>query len=247
MRFAFQIVLYAVGLPLQVLVISALWRGRARQYPGVFLYILADFLTTVLEIWPSLSSRNATSKATIQTFAQLYWWDERIIQALIFVMVISLVYTATANMRPRRILLFGIIGGTLAFAAITFFIHVDPQPGVPIGKWMTPWTRDLSFGAAILDLGLWATLIANRQRNYRLLMVSGALGVQFTGEAIAQALRDLSPFLRDNVATYLVPLPNLICLYIWWQAFRTRADKPSEARLQAEVASERARAHRSAH
>jgi hypothetical protein len=148
-------------------------------------------------------------------------------------------------MRPRRTLLFGIIGGTLAFAAITFFIHVDSQPGVPIGKWMTPWTRDLSFGAAILDLGLWATLIANRQRNYRLLMVSGALGVQFTGEAIAQALRDLSPFLRD-VATFLVPLPNLICLYIWWQAFRSTAERPSATPLPAELAAEKARAHRSA-
>jgi len=245
MRFAFQVVLYALSLPIQVLVISALWRGPARQYPGVFLYIIADFLTTLLEIWPSLSSRNTTSTATIQTFAQLYWWDERIIQALIFVMVISLVYTATAHMRPRRILLLGIIGGTLAFAAITFFIHVDSQPGVPIGKWMTPWTRDLSFGAAVLDLGLWATLIANRQRNYRLLMVSGALGVQFTGEAIAQALRDLSPFLRDHVASYLVPLPNLICLYIWWQAFRTTAEKPSAARIPTEMGSEKARAHRS--
>src|SRR5262252_7859363 len=98
MRFAFQVVLYALSLPIQVLVISALWRGPARQYPGVFLYIIADFLTTLLEIWPSLSSRNTTSTATIQTFAQLYWWDERIIQALIFVMVISLVYKATAHM-----------------------------------------------------------------------------------------------------------------------------------------------------
>jgi hypothetical protein len=246
MRFALQIVLYAIGLPLQVLVISALWRGPFRQYPGVFVYVLADFLTTVLEIWPSLMSSN-TKGAAVQTFAQLYWLDERILQGLVFVMVISLVYTATAHMRPRRILLFGIIGGTLGFAAITFLIHRDTQPGVLIGKWMTPWTRDLNFCAAVLDLGLWATLIANRERNYTLLMVSGALGVQFTGDAIAQAMRDLNPTLRDYVATYLVPLPNLTCLYIWWQAFRTAADKARRPQaVPSELSAEKARAHRSA-
>lgn len=245
MRFAFQIIFYAVGLPLQIAIITALWRGPARQYPGVFLYVLTDFLTTVLEIWPSLSSRSATPEA-IQTFARLYWWDERIIQALVFVMVISLVYTATSHLRPRRTLLIGIIGGTLAFAAITFFVHFDPQPGIRIGKWMTPWTRDLNFCAAILDLGLWATLIANRERNYRLMMISGALGVQFTGDAIAQALVDLSPFIREYAAAYVVPLPNLICLYIWWQAFRTTSDKPTRVKhFQPEARTERARIHRS--
>jgi hypothetical protein len=245
MRFAFQIIFYAVGLPLQIAIVLALWRGPARQYPGVFLYVLTDFLTTVLEIWPSLSSRSATPEV-IQTFAKLYWWDERVIQALIFVMVISLVYTATSRLRPRRILLVGIIGATVAFAAVTFFVHWDPHPDVRIGKWMTPWTRDLNFCAAILDLGLWAALIANRERNYRLLMISGALGVQFTGNAIAQALVDLSPFLRDHTAAYLVPLPNLVCLYIWWQAFRHPADQARPKRFQPAAGPEKVRIHRSA-
>jgi hypothetical protein len=111
---------------------------------------------------------------------------------------------------------------------------------------MTPWTRDLNFCAAILDLGLWATLIANRERNYRLLMISGALGVQFTGNAIAQALVDLSPFLRDHAAAYLVPLPNLVCLYIWWQAFRHPADQARPKRFQPEAGPEKVRIHRSA-
>ena len=41
---------------------------------------------------------------------------------------------------------------------------------------MTPWTRDLNFGAAILDLGLWALLIGSRQKDRKLLLVTGALG-----------------------------------------------------------------------
>src|SRR5206468_4106297 len=123
-------------------------------------------------------------------------WDERILHVLMFVMVISLVYGATAYLRPRRILLAGIILATLTFATITFFVHFDPDPNVRIGKWMTPLTRDLNFCAAILDLSLWAVLISRRERDYRLMMISGALGIQFTGQAIFQALREVSPFMR---------------------------------------------------
>jgi hypothetical protein len=235
MQLAFQVLLYVVGLPLQLMVIAALLRGPGRQYPFLFLYAIADFLTTVLEIRPSLTIDSATPE-TLRSFANLYWWDERLLQCLVFLMVISLVYKSSAQYRPRRVLLTGIIVGTVAFAAITFFIHFNPDPAVAPGKWMTPWTRDMNFCAAILDLGLWATLIAAREKDYRLLMVSGALGLQFTGEAISQSLRGMSQQVQD-VAAYIVPLPNLACLYIWWQAFRSApVNSKSGGRPQPETA-----------
>ena len=52
---------------------------------------------------------------------------------------------------------------------------------------MTPWTRDLNFCSAILDLALWALLIAAREKDHRLLLLSGGLGIQFTGEAIGES------------------------------------------------------------
>ena len=50
MRFALQVAGYAVGLPLEVLIIAALLRGGYRRFPFVFIYTVIDFLTTVLEI-----------------------------------------------------------------------------------------------------------------------------------------------------------------------------------------------------
>ena len=84
---------------------------------------------------------------------------------------------------------------------------------------MTPWIRDLDFGAAILALGLWAVLLNSREKDYRILMVAGGLGIQFTGGAIGQAGRDLSHSLWVVMGD-LTYLTNLMCLYIWWQAFR---------------------------
>jgi hypothetical protein len=226
-QLAFQIGAYLVGLSLELAIMVVLLRGQWKRYPFVFIYLIGDFLTSVLEIEPSLGYGTGTA-AERHTFANLYWVDERIIQVLLFLVVISLVYRATSRLQPRRTLLLLVVGGTLLFAGITLLLHFDSS--LRPGKWMTPWTRDMNFFAAILDLGLWAVLIGARQKDYQLLMISGALGIQFTGVAIGQALRYLS--LSPLVATLtgdFISLANIGCLYIYWQAFRLPATMSAEA------------------
>jgi hypothetical protein len=216
MQQALQLCGYLFGVPLELLVIAALLRGDYRRYPFVFLYAVVDLLTTIIEIQPAIAYRSATPAAKKQ-FALMFWFNERIMQVLVFLLVISLVYIATKHLRPRRTLLTGIICGTLLVAAISFWIHYDPNP--PIGRYMTRWTRDLNFCAAILDLGLWALLIGARQKDYKLLLITGALGIQFTGGAIGQSLRDAAPAIVAMANNFLM-ITNLARLYIWWQAFR---------------------------
>jgi hypothetical protein len=90
---------------------------------------------------------------------------------------------------------------------------------------MTPWTRDLNFCSAILDLALWALLIAAREKDQCLLLLSGGLGIKFTGEAVGTSIRQLALRTRSRTLSLsggvLMLLANLIFLYIWWQAFRT--------------------------
>jgi hypothetical protein len=93
---------------------------------------------------------------------------------------------------------------------------------------MTLWTRNMNFCAAILDLALWATLIRKREKDQRTLMIAGALGLQFTAGAIGQALRDVSHSQVD-LSSVIIVSANLICLYIWWQAFR-RPYRPAQLR-----------------
>ena len=230
MQQALQVGAYLVGVPLELMVIAALLRGDYRRYPFIFLYAVVDLLTTILEIQPAIAYSSATPAAKKQ-FAQMFWINERIMQVLVFLLVISLVYSATKHLRPRRTLLTAIIGGTVLVAAISFWAHYDPNfPGGRL-RYMTPWTRDLNFCAAILDLGLWALLIGSRQKDYKLLLVTGALGIQFTGGAIGQSLRHMSPVIVA-VASDFMMVANLARIYIWWQAFRgqpttLRADNAS--------------------
>jgi hypothetical protein len=104
-------------------------------------------------------------------------------------------------------------------AATSFFINYRPGPN--LGGWMAPWTRDLNFCSAILDLGLWALLIGWREKDYKLLLLSGALGIRFAGGAIGEALQTLSRATAFP-GGLVVMLSDLVRTYIWWQAFRER-------------------------
>jgi len=221
MQLAIQIAAYAIGLPLSVMIISAMLRGQWRNYPFVFLYVVGDFVTTLIEIQPGLNIDSATA-AERRSFAILFNWDERAMQVLVFLLVISLIHRAAAHLKTRNLLVAGSVCGILLFAGITFLVYYDPT--VATGKWMNPWLRNLNFSAAVLDLGLWALLIGAHHKDYRLLMVSGALGIQFTAGAIGQALRYLS---HDSVqvTAYLITCANLACLFIFWQAFRLPVER----------------------
>src|SRR5437899_9125381 len=112
MNLALQTVCYIVGLLLQILTLNSMRRGAYRRYPVLFLYILVDFITAILEIAPRLNYNSGTAAAK-RRWAMIYWIDEWIIQALIFLLVISLVYRASAEQRPRRTLLLGLSAATL--------------------------------------------------------------------------------------------------------------------------------------
>jgi len=220
MQHVLQVCAYLVGVPLELMVVAALLRGEYRRYPFIFLFAVVDLLTSVVEIQPSMAYDSGTLEAK-RRWAQMFWFNERIMKILVFLLVISLVYSAAKHMRPRRTLLIGMICGTLLVAAISFWVHYDPNLTLGRYRYMTPWTRDLNFCAAMLDLGLWALLIGSRQKDYKLLLVTGALGIQFAGGAIGQALRDMSPGIVAAASDFAM-ITSLARVYIWWQAFRRR-------------------------
>jgi len=222
MSVVLQVFGYAAAITLQVLVLQAMRHGSWRRYPFLFVYVVVDLITNLIEIKPRLIYDSLTQIERRQ-WLFLYYWDERIIQATLFLLVISLIYRASTDVRARRVLLVALVLGSILFALISLLIHYDPN--VTTGKWMTPWTRNMNFCAAILDLLLWATLIRTRQKDQRLLMISGALGLQFTAGAIGWALRDVSHGTID-FASILIVSGNLSCFYIWWQALRVPAAKP---------------------
>ncbi|MBZ5578088.1 MAG: hypothetical protein LAP40_16115 [Acidobacteriia bacterium] len=215
MRVALQYISWLVGFPLNLLVIATLLRGAYRRFPFVLAYSIALFLTGVVEVAAYAGYFSGARMAF--TRARYYWVDEGIRQGLLFAVVISLLYQATSGVRARALVRTALIAGAILVASISFLVHYDSQAA--ISRWLTLWSRDLNFSSALLDLALWGLLVAARKYDWAVLMLSGALGIQFTGEAIGQALRNQFP--SNTVVADIINIgANWACPYIWWQVFR---------------------------
>jgi uncharacterized membrane protein len=207
-----------VGIVLQVLVVAALLRGPYRNFKVLFVYSVVLFLITIGEA-AAFYDREIWTKTS-----RHYWIGDAILQTLIFVLVISLVHRAMAASQKRATIRRILIGGATLFVVLSVYLTHDPV----FGAWMTQLSRNLGFAAVILNLVLWAALIREESADRRLLLVSGGLGIQMAGKAIGHSLRHIS---RGMILTgdVIIVFSHLICLYIWWQAFRS-FDRPAPER-----------------
>jgi hypothetical protein len=195
--------------------------------------VIALFLTTVVELPTSLAYHaHPTNRKLIERMNENYYLDEGLLQVAVFAAVISLIDAATVRIKPRRIVRLGLVAAATLFAGISFRVHYIPDPKA-IGLWMTPWTRDLKFVSAVLDLALWALLIGSREKDHRLLILSGGLGIMFAGGSIGEAIRNLAMPSQShplaNIGGLVGTLADLALLYILWQAFRK--DSPLKKKI----------------
>jgi len=221
-----QYSLWVIGLVLELLVLAALIRAPYKSFPFVFAYSITLFLTTVVEV--AISTADFFGA---RNMAKLYYWiNDAVLQVLIFCVVISLIYKATDQAKKKAGLRQWLILGAFLISTLSFLIHRDPKSD--LSAWMTEVSRDLSFCSVILDLLLWSILIMSKTKDHCLLMLSGGLGIQFTGAAIGQSIRQVAHQHRwKGIAlsgSVLIVLCALICLFVWWQALRFRKEPPEK-------------------
>jgi len=229
-EFAIQVCGLLVGVPLEFLLVAALLRGAYRRFPFVFAYASALLITTLVEIPAKVAAEmHPEDRLVLRHYSHIYWIDEVILWAIILAVVISLIDQAATHVRSRHLVRVGLIAGALLFAGIAFALNYRPSMKF-FGVWMTPWTQDMNVGSAILDLGLWTLLISSRRGDLRLLLISGALGMRFAGEAIGYAISNLSIAQRINslelAGSIVTMLADLACLYVWWRTFRPSPHPP---------------------
>ncbi len=236
-RLALQVCGWLIGIPLQLLILTALLRGGYRRYPFLFLYILGDFFTTVADIPASW----AYIQGVHSTLGSIWWSGQVVSHLLVYAAVFSLLYRATDRQPGRRSFRIAIGIAAAAFAGGSLAIHV--YAGAE--SWHAAWLRDLAFCAAILDLILWTFLIAKRSADNQLLLLSSGLGVQFCGEAIGEALRQLAVHDRSRALSltgaWVMVISYLLFLFIWWRALRTAEDPAGRRHKLPEIKAEQVR------
>lgn len=231
MDLAFQFCSYLLWFPLEILALSAVLRAGVRRYPLIFTYLVATFLAAVAQMPVLWAYYHSGRRASGRGYARLYWTEEAITDALILAVVVTLIYRASSSLTIRRLLRRALAFGSVLYIGISFLVHYQNTPS--IGLWMAPWTRDITFCAAILDLALWAMLIATKNPNSRLLMLSGGMGIMFCGLAIGESIHTVAIHYRSHaivlVGNAVEQITNLIFLYVWWQTFRRDAAERSNA------------------
>ena len=220
--------LAVVGVILQVMVIWAMSRGFVRRYVGVFFYLLVLFLTAIADFAAYLDPGQFGA-----WYREVYYINNTVRQFSGFVAVLSLIFTATSD-HPRRIAVrLKILLGTVIVVVLSFLLAEGQAPSL----YITDVSRNLSFSNAILNLLLWFSLVKSRARDRRLFLVSGGLGLNMAGEAIAQSLVGMSTGASIwlwYLANFIAIPSHLLCLFIWWTAFR-RLEEPAE--LPSEITS----------
>lgn len=200
---------------------------RYSRYPLVFAYLVILLFATTVETallygMPAFSNNR-------KTYALYYWSNEAILQALIFIVMLSLIHQASEGFPKRWI--WSTLPASVVLGIVAYSVYsVGTQSGIT--QHMTVVSRNLSFCTALLNLVLWSALLRNRRRSVELLMVSGGIGLQTTAKAIGHSLRSFS-LATKTPGNVIVVLGHLLCLFIWWRTFRRPAARAASAVSQA--------------
>lgn len=201
------------GMVLQGLVLSAMLKGSFRRYPFIFSYLIAGFLSTVVQF----SLRHNYGPRS-REFVAFYWASDFLATFLILMIIIHLIRVAMEKHKYRNAVYRGLLLGAVATAAVSVVLMHNRSWDLLFRKLMTEIGRDYYFSAVILNAVLWCTLVRSNHENKELYLLTSGLGLQLTGAAIAHALRITGHFLA--VANCILLVTYLLNLYIWYITFK---------------------------
>jgi len=230
---------WTLAAVVQVIAIFFLLFGPFRKFLIIVTYLMLDFASTVGLTLADRLYGGATYASLAQAsehqrfYAHLYWTSEVVLDLVLFMVVIVLTYRATDEGPVRRAAR-KVLGGVALAAVVLPFVLFHPKFAPwPNGFWFTSTSQLLNFGGAIMNLALWAALIASKRRDPQLLTVSAGLGILVTGAAISFGVRHLIPPAGPRwISDMLLLLAHLSGLMIWCWAFRP---KPSPRQVPSDA------------
>ena len=196
-----------------MLVLSVMLRGAWREYPLVFVYVIASTLSTVIQI----SCKHYFGPRS-REFIRAYWTLDFISTFLILVLIIHLIRTAMAGHSHRWSVYGGLLLGLVVLAVGTVFYMQHTMRHFSLGLWMTRLGRDYYFMAMLLNAVLWFRLLKVNHPDRRLYLITSGMGLALSGAAIAHALRTVGQLVA--LAGLLLVFTYFGKLYIWYVALR---------------------------
>ena len=232
MNHAYEIVAPFLGgvaaAALFLVLVFLLFSPLRRKFWIILAYVswelFATAALTILDVLYHGSAKGPPTPAT-RLYARLYWSNDVLVDLFRFVLVIVLIYRASEGTTKRVSGRF-LAGLVVAMIVLPFILFHPTFERFPRGTWFNSTSELLNFGAAIMNLMLWATLIASKKRDPKLLMVSAGLGVVVTGTAIAYGAQFLIGAAGFGAMSFFMNLTQLAGWAIWcWAFWPTRRKK----------------------
>jgi hypothetical protein len=201
---------------------SVLQAKKVSQYPlPFFFFLFSAVFTTLLGLhysFPDLISRTQ--------YIKLYWANELIEQGFALSMMVAIMRLALAGERSAAI-----VGQGLASVAVVLVSGLLTDGEMSLSnRWMTGFTRNLSFGVALMNFQVWGLLVAKRVSNREVLLLASGLGLLTTGKSLGHTIRIVAPQggWVEPVGNYIVVATGILAAFVWWHAFRPSSRPATE-------------------
>jgi hypothetical protein len=218
--------------------------GGFRRYRLLYAYVSWELFATlgftVADVLYHGTAPTSHARRTVAQlwYARLYWTNDVLVDLFRFVLVIVFIYMASEGVKrvsPRLLAALVILAMILPFVLFNMDskrAEIDPLHfQFPSSHWLNSTSELLNFGAAILNLMLWGTLLSSRRRDPHILGVSIGLGIVVTGTAVAYGVRHLISATEFAAVGYLfMNLTQLAGWLVWCRTFRPQREVPRDVR-----------------
>lgn len=157
--------------------------------------------------------------------SRLYWVNELLEQGFAMALMVTTMRMALNGRRPAAL-----IGQSLAsvFMVVLAALLTQGAPSLS-NKWMTGFTRNLSFGVALMNFYIWGLLIGSDCRSRKVFLMASGLGLLTTGKSLGHTVRISSGISGwvGFLGSYVVGITGVMAVFAWYFAVRTMPQEPT--------------------
>lgn len=214
---------WVVGFILEIyIVVSSVFRREFFRYFPFNSYMLGAALVTA-GAYSCIKRFGFTST----NYVYYYYYTESLLSILMLTVIIQLYLEAFKEMRVRRYVKGSAVAVVVATGLLSFAI-VHQNRSQLTTRFVVALGQNLHFVGVVFTYVLWGAIVKLRETRARLVQLVLALGVCYSGTALAYALRNLFPALEMHVWRWLPPLFGVLLPLSWAYTF---TKVPEDARV----------------
>jgi hypothetical protein len=217
----FDYVLWFLGLFAEVAVVVCVFRGNSfRRYYSLVFYTLCDVLVTFGQFY-YVHSFGFTSPS----YAYFYYYSDSLLTLLLFWVIIQFYLQTFEEMGVSKYISWAAAIMIVATAIFSYAV-VHQNRAHLTSRFVVELGQNLYFVGVVLTYLLWGAILKLRETRMRLIQLVLALGVFFSADAVAYALRNLFPSLQPNFLRWIPPLMG-VWLPVAWAYTMTKVSEDS--------------------